>query len=96
MWTASTALSSGAIRRVTLGAFVKMDRAVWGAVDEAEFRNCADVTIEPLESSGYLVDLTSRSAIGEVSDYMSLDCGGQKVYLIRINLWLKDYSNVLF
>lgn len=54
-----------------------------GCGDQAEFRNCADVIIEPLELSGYLVDPPSRSAIGEVSDYMSLDCGGQWVYFIK-------------
>jgi len=54
-----------------------------GCGNQAEFRNCADVIIEPLEYSGYLVDPLSRSAIGEVSDYKSLNCGGQWVYFIK-------------
>ncbi len=50
-----------------------------GCGDQAEFRNCADVTIEPLETSGYILDPPSRSIIGQISNYHSLDCGGQWV-----------------
>ena len=52
-----------------------------GCGNQAEFRNCADVTVLPLETSGYLVDPTSRSAIVDegLSLDKSLDCGGQWV-----------------
>ncbi len=50
-----------------------------GCGQQSELRHCADVTIEPLESRGYILDPPSRSVIGQVSDYDSLDCGGQWV-----------------
>lgn len=66
-----------------------------GCGDQAEFRNCADVTILPLVTSGFLADPLSRSAIDALADdeetnvaisvdqlgddVLSLDCGGQWV-----------------
>ena len=52
-----------------------------GYGNQAEFRNCADVTVLSLETSDYLVDPASGSSIvddGKAPD-MSLDCGGQWV-----------------
>lgn len=50
-----------------------------GCGDQAEFRNCADVTILPLETAGYLADPPSRASFEKSPGYTSLDCGGQWV-----------------
>lgn len=46
---------------------------------QQELRNCADVTILPLETAGYLADPPSRASFDKLPGYMSLDCGGQWV-----------------
>ena len=39
-----------------------------GCGDQTEFRNCADVAIEPLVTSGYIVGPASRSVIAAAAD----------------------------
>ena len=67
---------------------------------QQELRNCADVTIFPLETSGYLVDPTSRSAIADDGQALdkSLDCGGQwvqKLYFTVQNSLTNDAIKLL-